>query len=139
MAGEAKFGVSPDAFTAFWTDYWGRLASSGAGAAIPQPPPDVMAQMRKTFFDAMSEHMDGVMRSEAFLNAMKQSMDHALAWQQMLNQTLQKGLSGAQMPSRDSADHVVMLVRGMEERVLGRLEDLAKRIEKLEKPPGGKK
>lgn len=138
MAGDNKFGVGADPFSAFWTDFWARAAASGAGA-IPQPPPDAMAQMRKAFFDALSEHMEGFMRSEAFLNAMKQSMDHALAWQQMMNQTLQKGLSGAQMPSRDSADHVVLLVRGMEERVLGKLEDMVTRIEKLEKQTGGKK
>jgi hypothetical protein len=65
---------------------------------------------------------------------MKQSMDQALAWQQMINQAMQKGLASAQAPTREDADHVALLVRGMEERVLSKLEELGRRVEQLETP-----
>jgi hypothetical protein len=72
------------------------------------------------------------MRSEAFLAAMKQSTDHALAWQQSMNQVLQKGLSAGQMPSRADADHVVSLIRGMEDRLLEKLDRISERVDRIE-------
>ena len=119
-----------DPFMKFWTDFMGKMSASGMPS--PQPSPDFLNQMRRTFFDAMAEQADQFMRSEAFLAAMKQGMETSLAWQQSLNQFLQKGLAAAQMPSKVDSDHLVSLVRGMEERVLERLDELAKRIDRLE-------
>jgi flagellar biosynthesis chaperone FliJ len=64
---------------------------------------------------------------------MKQSMDNALALQQTVNESLQKGLASAQMPSSNDADHVVMLIRGMEERLADKIDKLTERMGKLEK------
>lgn len=121
-----------DAFMAFWTDFWNRMSSSGV--TPPKPAPDMSEQMRKVFLESLTAQADRFMRSEAFLTAMKQSMDQALAWQQMMNQYLQRNLAAAQAPTREDTDHVVLLVRGMEERVMGKLEELTRRIERLEKP-----
>ena len=141
MASDTNKGAPPqDPFTTFWTDFWQRMTPPGMAQAAPQPSPDMMAQMRKMFFESMADQADRFMRSEQFLAAMKQSMDNALAWQQMLNQFLQKGVSSVQMPTRADADHVVLLVRGMEERVMDKLEEMTRRIEKLErgeKPENG--
>lgn len=132
MAGESNFGIpGADAFSAFWSDFFGKMAA--AGIAPPQPAADVSERMRKAFFESFAKYADEFMRSEAFLKMMKQSMDHALAWQQTMNQYLQKGLAGAQMPSKPDADHVVMLVRGMEDRVMDKLEEMSRRIDDLEK------
>jgi hypothetical protein len=49
-----------------------------------------------------------------------------------MNQTLQKGLSAAQVPSRADADHLVVLVRGMEDRLLERLAKIEQRLGQLE-------
>lgn len=133
MAGETSgFGMpGADAFTSFWSDFFGKMAS--AGVAPPQPSPDVTERMRKAFFESFSKYADEFMRSEAFLKMMKQSMDHGLAWQQAMNQQLQKGLTAAQMPTKSDADHIVMLVRGMEDRLVDKLEELSRRIDHLEK------
>ena len=126
-----------DQFASFWQDFMSRMSTpSGSAAgmgAAPWMTPAALEQARKAFFEAMSKHADEFMRSEAFLGAMKQSMENALAWQNMMNQFLQKSAAAAQVPSRADADHVVLLVRGMEERVLDKLEQLAARIEKLER------
>ena len=74
------------------------------------------------------------MRSEQFLTAMKQSMDNALAAKQQVNEFLTKTLHDFQMPSSSDMDNIVLVMRAMEERIVGKLEDLAKRIERLEQP-----
>lgn len=120
-----------DAFQAFWSDFAARMASSG----VKPPTPDAAAQMRKAFFEAMSQHAEQVLRSEAFLQAMKQGMDNALAWQHALNQVMQKGLAAMQMPSRTDAEHLAVLVRGMEDRLLDRLSEIEQRLERIESGP----
>jgi hypothetical protein len=119
-----------DPFMKFWSDFMGKMAASGMPSF--QASPDFMSQMRRTFFDAMAQQADEFLRSEAFLSAMKHSMETSLAWQQAVNQFLQKGLAAAQMPSKVDSDHLVSLVRGMEERVLERMDELARRIDRLE-------
>lgn len=118
----------PDPFTAFWTDFLGRASSAG----FTPPASDKFDAMRKAFFGALSEHADAFMRSEAFLSMMKQSMEQSLAWQQTMNEYLRRGLTAAQVPTRADADHIVMLIRGMEERVVGKLEQLEQRVGQLE-------
>lgn len=130
MAGERTAGAG-DPFTAFWTEFWQRAGGAGAPAAAPQT--EFFEQARKAFFSAWSQYFDEYLRSEAFLSAMKQAMDNALAWQKTVNETLQKGLAAAQVPSREDADHLVMLVRGMEDRLVAKLDDLAARVEALER------
>lgn len=135
MSSESPPFGSADPFTKFWTEFWGKLSECGSAPASPSA--DVMNQMRRVFFDAMARQADEFMRSEAFLAAMKQAMDSSLAWQQSLNQFLSKGLQTAQMPSRVDADHMAVLVRGMEERVLARLEELSQRVGRLERAETG--
>ncbi len=122
------FGADP--FSRFWTDFMGKMSS--AGIAPPQPTPDFLKDIRRTFFDAMAEQADQFMRSEMFLNMMKQGVESSLAWQQMMAQFMQKGLSAAQMPSKADTDYFVVLLRGMEDRIVNRLDDLASRVENLE-------
>ncbi len=123
-----------DPFMRFWTEFAGRCAA--AGAPPPSPPADLLSQMRRAFFDALAQQADQFLRGEAFLAVMKQTMESSLAWQQTLNQFLQKGLSASQIPSRADADHVVVLLRGLEERLHERLDDLARRIERVESVSG---
>lgn len=136
MDSPSQFGIpgmpGPEMWTKFWTDYCAKAMP--VGGAMNASPQEFGERMRKGFFEAMTKYFEEYLRSEAFLNSMKQSMDHALAWQQAMNQYMQKSLSAAQMPTREDADHVVLLIRGMEDRVMARLDEMAKRIEKMEKP-----
>lgn len=121
-------GVDP--FMKFWTEAVKTMTS--AGMAPPQAPPDLLSQLRRVYFDTLAQQADQFMRSEAFLNAMKQGMETSLAWQQNVNQLMQRGLAAAQAPSRADAEHVVQLIRGMEDRILDKLDELATRVEHLE-------
>jgi predicted transcriptional regulator len=120
-----------DAAAAFWSDFFSKLNAGGPAPQAMQA--EFVERWRKAFFEAMSRSAEEYMRSESFLKMMKQSMDHALAWQQTMNQQLQAGLAGAQMPSRGDSDHIVSLIRGMEDRVMGRLDELGRRVEQVEK------
>lgn len=132
MAGESPYSMpSMNPFLAFWNDFYAKMVA--AGLTPGQAPQDMADRMRRSFFDAMAKYADEFMRSEAFLTAMKQSFDNALAMQNAMNQYLQKGLATAQMPSRVDQEQLVAMVRGMEDRLFTRLDALAARIEKLEK------
>lgn len=139
MASSPNFGMpgmpGMDAWNSFWSDFLTKSMQSGVSPMTP--PAEFAERMRKSFFEAMSKYFEEYLRSEAFLNSMKQSMDHALAWQQAMNQYMQKSLSSAQAPTRADADHVVLLIRGMEDRVMARLDDLTERVERLETPKKG--
>jgi len=125
--------VPTDPFTAFWCDVLRRM--SGAGFNMPSPDSELAEQMRRAFFDAWARYFDEFFRSEAFMASMKQAMDSTLAWQQMWKEHLQRGLSAAQVPSREDTDHIVMLIRGVEDRILEKLEQLSERVAKLEGRP----
>lgn len=139
MASEKQTFPGMDAFTGFWTDFLNKMSGAGVTPPPQAQTPDFVNQMRKAFFEAMSQNADQFMRSEAFLNSLKHSMDNALAWQQMMNDYMQRSLAAAQMPSRADSDHVVLLVRGLEERVLSKLDAIAKRVEALEAASQDKK
>lgn len=121
-----------DPFSKFWTDMMGRMGVPGGEPSAASN--DWLKQMRKPFLDAMARQAEEFMRSEQFLTAMKQSMDNALAAKQQVNEFLTKTLHDFQMPSSSDMDNIVLVMRAMEERIVGKLEDLAKRIERLEQP-----
>lgn len=125
-----------DPFTAFWQDMTGRMMSAGIPTAPSNPSLETMNQMRRVFFDALAQHSEQFMRSEAFMKSMKQAMDASLAWQQTLSQTMQKGLATAQMPSRSDIEHLTGLVHGFEERMNRKLDELNDRIATLESGGG---
>jgi hypothetical protein len=122
-------------FLAFWNDCYTGLAA--AGTAPGQAAPDFVERMRRSFFDALGKYIDEFMRSEAFLNAMKQSFDNAMAVKSATNQLLQKNLAAAQIPSLIDHEQLVDMVRGLEDRLFTRLDTLASRIDKLEKAIDG--
>lgn len=126
---------SLDPFMQMWNDFAGRM--SAVGMTPPAASSDGAQQMRRAFFDSMAQYFDQYMRSDAFLSAMRQSMESGLAMQNMVNQQLQKGLNSMQMPSRVDTDHVAMLIRGVEDRLLDRIDELHKRIDRMENAPAG--
>ncbi len=121
-----------DAFTSFWGDLMGQMAT--VGFTPPAMNPDMSNHMRKAFFSVLSNHAEEFMRSEQFLSAMKQSMDNALAMKQQMNQFFQQNLRAFNMPTSSDTEHVARLVRGMEERMMERLDDLDIRLGQLESP-----
>ena len=135
MADGNHTSMGMDPFTRFWTEF---MTRAGGGSMMPPlaMTPEGMEQARKTFFEVLAKHAEEFMRSEQFLTAMKHSLDNALAFKQQMNQFLTRGLQTAQMPSRADSDHMVLLIRGVEDRILDKLDELGERVEALESTKG---
>lgn len=129
--GDSNSNPSTDPFTGFWLDLMTRMA----GAARPQPATpsqdETFRQMRQAFFDAWAQYCDEFMRSPAYLEAMKKSMDGALAFKQQVNEYLTKVLHEHQIPARSDTDSILLVLRSLEERVLARIDELHRRVDDL--------
>ena len=113
-------------------DLMSRMSGAGLGSAPSSAREDAVKRMRRAFFDAWADHCDEFMRSEVFLDAMKKSMDGALAFKQQVNEFLTRSLHENQMPARSDTDSIMLVLRSMEERVLERIDQLSGRVERLE-------
>ena len=126
------FGTASDPFTKFWTDCVSNMTGAGFSPTPPQVSEDAMKQMRRAFFDAWAHHCDEFMRSPAFLDGMKKSMDGALAFREQLNEFMTRALHEAQAPARSDTDSIMLVLRSLEERVLDRLDRLEERVASLD-------
>ncbi len=126
------FGAAADPFTKFWSDCVSKMSGAGFTPNPPQVSDDSMKQMRRAFFDAWANHCDEFMRSPAFLDGMKKSMDGALAFREQLNEFMTKALHGAQAPARSDTDSIMLVLRSLEERVLDRLDRLEERVASID-------
>lgn len=123
-----------DTVAGFWQDFFDKMgcAAGGGAGAPPAFANEMSKQMQRMFFDAMAKYCDDFMRSEQFLTMMKQTMDRSLAFKRQMDQFLEQVQQGLQVPSRVDIDDLAGTLRGIEQRVLDRLEALEKKIESLE-------
>ena len=127
-------GATNDPFSRFWLDLMSKMSGAPFAPTAAQMQDDTMKRMRQAFFDAWAKHCDEFLRSEAFLDVLKKSMDSALAFKQELNEFLTKALHDQQMPARSDTDSILVVLRSMEDRVLERIDRLSRRVDALELP-----
>lgn len=128
----ANNNTPSDPFTKFWSDWMSQMGAMGLGQPAAPARDHMMKQMRQAFFDAWAQHCDEFMRSDMFLDAMKRSMDSALAFKQQMNEFLTRTLHEGQAPARSDTDSIMLVLRSFEERVLSRIDDLGDRVKDLE-------
>lgn len=126
-----SFGNSADPFTKFWTDCVSKMTGAGFAAPPQYLSDESIKQMRKAFFDAWASHCDEFMRSPAFLEGMKKTMDASLAFREQLNEFMTRALHESQVPARSDTDSIMLVLRSLEERVLSRLDRLEECVETL--------
>ena len=116
-----------EAFSQFWSDFMGR---AGAAGFAPQPPgsPDAMKQMQRVFLDALAKYADDYMRSPAFLEQLKQTMDNAMAMKQQIDGFLASSLKAMHMPSREDTGYTIEMLHGLERRLGARLDAIEQRL-----------
>lgn len=129
-------GANP--FLNAWTDLLSHMGVGGSGAAAPAGPApaswsdEAMGQMQRAFLDAMAKHCDEYLRSPAYLNLMKQTMDNAMTFKQQVDRFLAEAHRAAHSPSTEDVDDVAATLRRIEDRLIGRLDALEGRIRGLE-------
>ncbi len=124
-----------DPFGSFWNEFMSRVGVDGnqntAAGAAPAFN-EGAKQMQRIFFDTMAKYAEEFMRSEQFLSAVKQSMDQSIQIKQMFDDFLVKAQRGIQAPVRGDVDDIASLMRGIENRVLKRLEAIEDKVAAVE-------
>ncbi len=129
--GNNNSAAAGDPFSAFWTDLMSRMSGMGTGQQGPSAQDEMLRQMRQAFFDSWGMYCEDFMRSPAFLETMKKTMDNALVFRQQMNEFLTRSLHGAQAPARSDTDSILLVLRSLEDRVLSRVEELGRRVDDL--------
>ena len=130
-------GATSDPFSRFWLDLMSKMSGTPFAPTGAPMQDDTMKRMRQAFFDAWAKHCDEFLRSDAFLDVLKKSMDSALAFKQELNEFLTKALHEQQMPARSDTDSIMLVLRSMEDRVLERIDRLSRRVDSVESSVSG--
>jgi len=126
-------------FGQLWLEMLSRSGSLFGQMKPGEPPPEAARQFRGAVFKSMADQADQFMRSETFLQAMKQSLDAALNFQKQYQTMLAEFRHSTEGVASTDIDAAMMLLRQMESRVLDRLENLdtrlrgiAERLDRLE-------
>lgn len=135
-----------DPLTSFWRDWFAQMQAQAAGAqthaqhaaahAQPHWPmtPDAVKQMQSAYLDALARYADQYMRSPQFLDAMKKSLDQALAFRKQVDTMLKDSASGAfTAATGGTSAEILTAVRQAESRLNERLDDISGRIDRLER------
>jgi len=124
-----------DPFTKAWTDLFAKMTTPAGQAQSPQQPawPDeTVKQMQRTMFDAMAKQADEYLRSPQFLTMMKQMMDQSIAFKQQIDRFITEAYRGVQAPAQADMQDLAGTLRGIEERLMTRIEELERRLEDAE-------
>ncbi|HUB25702.1 MAG TPA: hypothetical protein VL992_09770 [Tepidisphaeraceae bacterium] len=116
-----------------WLETLARMGSTFASVPPGSPPPEAARQLRGAMMNAMSEQAEQFMRSDVFLQWMKQSLDRAIDFQKQSRQLLTQMRHGTEGVAVQDMTAIMSLLHQMEDRMLDRLDDLTDRLDRLEK------
>jgi hypothetical protein len=125
----AKTSEQIAAFQKIWTESYTQLMRTAFTAAPHSAPPEILRQIRSGILKSLAESWEEFLRSPQFLDGMRQWMDSAISFRKMSNDWMARVRNELQAPSREDIDTIMLSVRHMEQRLLNRMEELAKRIE----------
>ena len=123
--------------TQLWLDMASKLGGTFANVQPGSPPPDAARQMRGAIFQAMSEQLDQFMRSEAFLEGMKESLNRTIQFQKQTQDVFTRMHHATQGVAVQDISAAMSMLRQMEDRLLDRLDELNGRLQKLEEAHAG--
>lgn len=159
-------GPAVDPVTAFWRDVWAKMGQAaasvppfpgmpnGAGmpgaAAMPGIPgvpampnfaammtPEAIKRMQSAYFDSMAQYSEQYMRSPQFLESMKKSMDQALQFRRQMDDYLKQNMAESFEAATGGANSELLgAIRRLERTMTERLDDISRRVEKLEGEEG---
>lgn len=147
MASDASTNPA-EQMTKFWTDMMAQMGQAAAQGGMPGASTngrsagsapaftDAAKSMQRAFFDAMAKYFDDFMRSEQFLDHMKQTMDQSIQMKKMMDDFLIQAQTTLQSPVRGDVEDLAHLLRGIEERLFDRLDKLEEKVAAVEERQG---
>jgi len=115
-----------------WLDMLSKIAAAFTSVQPCTAPSEAARQYRGAIFQAIAEQLDQFMRSDAFLEAMKQSLDRSIQFQKQSQELLTQMHHATQSVAVQDVAAVLSLMRQIEQRMLDRFDDLGSRLDRLE-------
>jgi hypothetical protein len=125
------------AFQKVWMDTFTKMAQAGFSLSPESAPPEFLRQMRGGIFHALSQSWEEYMRTPQFRESMKTMMDNAIAFRKMSSNFFTQAQHSVQGTAREDIDNLLIAIRQAEARVLDRVEEMAGRLEQLERKLDG--
>ena len=120
------------AFQKIWLDTFNKMAQAGLSFSPESAPPEFLRQMRSGIFAALAKSWEEFMRTPQFLESMKAMMENAIAFRKMSTDLLTQAQHSMQGTARSDISDLMQALHHLETRILDRVEDVSKRLEKLE-------
>jgi hypothetical protein len=114
-----------------WLDMCSRMGSMINSVQPGAPPTEAARQLRGAAFKNMAEQAEQFMRSEQFLDAMKQCLDRTLETQKQYQAFMTNLRHATEGVAAQDVQAVMVLMRQMESRVLDRLDDVTHQLDRL--------
>lgn len=118
-------------FTEMWTNLATKVAAASAGGNGDAASPEASKQIRGAIFAALSQQAEQFMRSEQFLDLLRQSMSGSIQMREQMKDYLTEVHHGLQGVARQDVDSLLIALRHLETRVLDRLEAVDGKIDAL--------
>ena len=119
-------------FNKMCADFAAKMAASGTAFSPDQSPPEVAREVRAAMFQAWSEYCDQFMRSPAFLELVKNSLNHAIDMRKQLNEFVGRVHDEFQGTSRQEIDQLMQGLRHLEQRMTDEFAEISSRLQGLE-------
>ena len=123
-----------------WSDFAATLTKAGMAFSPEDTPPDAARSVRTNVLKAWSQYCDDFLRSQEFVNTMKQSMKQSIEFKKQMNQMLGNVHHEFQGASRQDIDHLMQTISHLERRIVdsvermeNQLDAMGKRMDGLEK------
>lgn len=127
---ESTNGQNPvlDPFLALWSSYLEQSNQQTAQMMEAMRQATDPLAFRKKWFEAVSASLDGFLRSNVFLDSLKQQSEVVNFWKSLMNQATEEAVRGMGLPHESDIRFLVDSLRSFENRVLERLDALEARL-----------
>jgi hypothetical protein len=121
------------AFQKIWLETLAKMAQVSAAYSPGFPATEILRQLRAGMLRALGEAWEEYLRSPQFTDGKRQWLDQAIDLRKLRNDHMARIRSEIQSPHRGDIDSMMLAVRHLEQRLLGRVDELSGVIEQLDK------
>ena len=116
-----------------WSDFAATLTKAGMAFSPEDTPPDAARSVRTNVLKAWSQYCDDFLRSEEFVNTMKQSMKQSIEFKKQMNQMMGNVHHEFQGASRQDIDHLMQTISHLERRIIDSVERMESQLDAMGK------